>query len=83
MAGQIGYERPPLVTQADIRPGAGFTTLGQTSPAFGMLQDHARAAGTTPVLTSAGPAFLGAPALGVGVALLLLLAWYLDRRVLK
>ncbi len=48
-----------------------------------MLQDHARAAGTTPVLTSAGPAFLGAPALGVGVALLLLLAWYLDRRVLK
>ena len=83
MGQQLGYERPPLVTSGDVTARGGFTTLGLTSPGFAMLQDQARSAGSTPVQTAAGPAFMGAPALGVGVLLLLLLAWYLDRRVLK
>jgi hypothetical protein len=80
--GQVGYERPPLVTSADINPRGGFTTLGSTSPAFAMFQAQAQAAGQAPVLTGAGPTFLPVGSLGVGVLVLLVFAWYLDRRVL-
>jgi hypothetical protein len=81
-AGAVGYERPPLVTSGDINPRGGWTTLGSISPAFSMLQSQAQAAGAAPVLTGAGPTFLPVGSLGAGVAVLLLFAWYLDRRVL-
>ena len=80
-SGQVGYERPPLVTAADIS-GRGYSTLGSTSPAFAMAQAAAQATGAAPILTGAGPMFLPVGSLGVGIVVLLLLAYYLDRRVL-
>jgi hypothetical protein len=81
-SGQVGYERPPLVTTGDINPRGGFTTIGTTSPAFGMFQAMAQAAGAAPVATAAGPVFLPVGSLGIGILVLLVFAWYLDRRVL-
>ncbi|MHB8420647.1 MAG: hypothetical protein ACYDCL_21455 [Myxococcales bacterium] len=83
MNGPIGYERPPLVTSSDINPSGGFSTLGTTSPAFAALQSMAKAAGQSPILTAAGPAYLPVGSLGLGVIVLLGLAYYIDRRVLR
>ena len=80
----LGYNRPPVLTASDIAfPAAsGWTTLGRTSPAFASAQDASQAAGATPINTATGPAFAGNHLVAVGIVVLLLLAWYLDRRVL-
>jgi hypothetical protein len=80
----LGYERPPVVTASDIAfPGAsGWTSIGRTSPAFGMAQAASQAAGMTPINTASGPVTAGSHLVAVGIVILLVLAYYLDRRVL-
>ncbi len=80
----LGYERAPIVTASDVAfPAAsGFTTIGRTSPAFSSMQAASQAAGRTPVATATGPVFAGSHLVALGLVILLVLAWYLDRRVL-
>lgn len=78
---QVGYERPPLVTAADIS-GRGASTLGSTMPGFGLMQQAAQAAGSAPVLTAQGPRVAPSPGLAAGILLILVGAYLLDRHVL-
>lgn len=80
-SGPVGYQRPPIVTAGDLS-ARGFSTIGATSPAFGMMQDLAMAQGAAPVQTAAGPRFVPLGGVGLGLIILLVLAYYLDRRVL-
>lgn len=79
--GTVGYARPPLVTAGDLS-GRGYSTIGATSPAFGMAQELAQAQGAAPVQTAAGPRFVPLGGVGIGLIVLLVLAYYLDRRVI-
>jgi hypothetical protein len=80
-SGAIGYQRPPTVTVGDLS-ARGVSTIGSTSPAFAMLQEQAQAQGAAPVQTAAGPRFVPLGGVGIGLIVLLVLAYYLDRRVI-
>ncbi len=80
-SGPVGYQRPPIVTAGDLS-GRGISTIGATSPAFGMMQELAQAQGVAPVQTAAGPRYVPLGGVGLGLIILLVLAYYLDRRVI-
>lgn len=76
--------RRPIASASDVMfpRSSGWTTLGLTTPAFTSAQAASQAAGATPVATATGSMFVGSNLVALGLLLLLVFAWYLDRRVL-
>jgi hypothetical protein len=76
--------RRPVAAASDVMipSRSGWTTLGLTTAAFSAQQIASQASGATPVPTAKGSGLAGNNLVAVGLLVLLVGAWYLDRRVL-